>query len=153
MAGFDYRAFNSELDRIAKGDLKQFFPWIVDVSATGVQKPIEVDMNSIELMKQLMLPDGTIVASDAVAHVWLRFNRQDNPWIPFSMVANNADKQVANLAIRKIWVRVDVAGTGTTKFLAFLLSLNASLSGVATPANGGVSGGGYVSNPSNSGGA
>jgi|SRR5947209_17871013 len=138
MSPFDQQlgAHERTLEKIRKGDLRQFVIVDVDCSAVGIAKSggdggvFEVEGNAITLLSRYYSGrDKKVYTSNQACSAMVTFNRSDNPGMPFSFSVVNGDWRSAVLTFQKFYVYVQDAAAGAHLYFAVLKGVNCSYEG------------------------
>jgi hypothetical protein len=121
----------------------------ISVAATGIILQggqgdgwIETDANSVSILGRFLpKPGAAPVASSVIGKVWIQFNLDTNPWIPFSHVANDASHDAINLTIKRMRFYVEVIDGANSIYFLVTKAVN------LTSNNGGAQPGGGYSSP------
>lgn len=126
---FHRPAQQEEEELVTKGLVKQFFLITIPAGATGLQNPINVSGNGLQMLRAMALGNPpAIVNGSTTARISVRINNEAAPWIPMSFIGANNDAQYIAASIGKIWVMVHTSDAANPVFL--IVTNNA---GISTP--------------------
>lgn len=149
---FDPKAMQAEADLVRQGGLTQIGSVLrVLLTNAGIvpggdssgwfQLPL---CNGLTLHKNIAFPVGgsapVMVSSSAIGRVLVQFNRDDSPWIAFSLIQNAADWFSAVGTIRQVRFVVQTTDAGAYFYFTPLTAFGLVSSGYG---GGGAAGGGY----------
>lgn len=105
---FHRTAQQEEEELVTKGQVVQFFPIVFQPNMNGIQGPINISGNGLQLLNRISQSrdGGNPITGSTTARVMVRINREDAPWIPFSFIANSGDAQTIAATIGKIWFNI-----------------------------------------------
>jgi hypothetical protein len=145
MADSSYNQFRQDLLHVDEITQTGLIVIRTDIAWAGAVKAVEG--NILMLLPRVLLAGGnaanpSVSASDANSRAFIRFNRQDAPGIPFSLIANSLDQQFYVGIFKKIFIDV-VGNAPANSALYFVTGIGIGVS--AGSASGGCSGsgGGY----------
>lgn len=114
MPGFDYGAFSQELQAylVGKG-YAQFRQAEIDLTAVARDVELPYTGNGLIILPRFYSRDrDAVLASDVATRAFIKFNALNNPYLPFSLIANSGDLSGFQATIARAWYSVPVAGTG-----------------------------------------
>jgi hypothetical protein len=144
-------AFQEEQQLATKGQLRQMTVIKIPVTATGIvalsggSGALNIDGVGLSIEAELGLgKECAIVDSSRTAQVFVRFNSENNDWLPFSLINTLVigDKRFLLATIGKLWFKVTIIDTDSTPhpYVYFIVWMNA---GADSALGGSASSGGY----------
>jgi hypothetical protein len=130
--GWFHRGAQAEEEELVTlGHYRQMQEIIIPANSSGAFGPVNVSGNGLHMLKRLTRGGGdgsTFLTGSVTARVMVRVNHVNNPWLPFSFIANENDFQFFGGTIAKLWFCVTTVDAANP--ILFLVLNNAGVSSV-----------------------